>query len=63
MKGGQGGDTDLVGVLVAEEEVGGFDVGMHIFMLVDVLQYVQLEVAEEEKYYLLLFFFKSHLLQ
>lgn len=34
--------TDLIGVVVAEEEVGGFDVSVDILMLMDVLQNVKL---------------------
>ena len=43
------GCTDLVGVAVAEEEVGRFDVGMNILMLVDVLQYIQLRKGGIDK--------------
>lgn len=38
--------TDLVGIAVTEHEVGGLNVSMHILMIMDVLQSIELN---EEK--------------
>lgn len=34
--------TDLVGITVAQHEVGCFDVSMHVLVFMDVLQNIQL---------------------
>lgn len=46
-------ETNLIGVGVGQKKVGGFDVCMHIFMVMDVLQNVKLEMKDLLEYEIL----------